>query len=105
MTKELRSRKRTRLGGNHVRYQYRYRRYQALNDALDMFFVLSETKTWMSVDDICQELEWDSTDHAVRKRVRRMAEVLVRIDRAEIIRQPFKFMMIRVYKKGNQDGI
>jgi hypothetical protein len=104
MTKESQSRALTRTGGDHPRYTYRYRRYQALNDALDMYFVLYETKGWMTVDDICEELEWDSQDSAVRKRIRRMAEALVRIERVEIKRTPGHFMMIRTYRR-IQDGI
>jgi hypothetical protein len=70
----------------HQRHErnYRFRRFQALDDALMIYFTLYDSKSWMSVQDLCERLEWNDEDGAVRKRVRRICESLRRVKRVQI---------------------
>jgi hypothetical protein len=82
MTKEMTTRGRVHIRG--ARQNYRYRRFQALNDSLDIFFVLFDAKgKWFTVEDVCKELEFDAEDPAIQKRLRRIAHALARIHRIE----------------------
>jgi hypothetical protein len=85
-------RSRVATGGTWKRNEYRYRRFQALSDSLDIYFVLSDVSgTWLEVTDICLELEWDDRDPSIRKRVRRILYALHRIHRIEIKKAEGKF--------------
>jgi hypothetical protein len=102
MIREMLERSRVPTGGKWKRHNYRYRRFQALSDALDIYFVLSDVSgTWLDINDICDELEWDDRDPAIRKRVRRIFYALQRIERIEIKKRSkgqFSFVMARVPK-------
>ena len=104
MVVEMIERSRVATGGKWKRHNYRFRRFQALADSLEIYFVLEEASgTWLEVSDICLELEWDDRDMAVRKRVRRILYALQRIERIEIRRRSgaaggFPFVMARVPK-------
>lgn len=93
---------RVATGGRWKRHNYRYRRFQALSDSLDIYFVLdSAPGVWWEVNDICLEMEWDDRDASVRKRVRRILYALQRVHRVEIKKRmhgQFAFVMARVPK-------
>ena len=95
MSKEMK--RRGKAYGN-----YRYRRFQALDDALSIYFHMSEySGTWFTVSDICDKMEWDETNKSTRRRVRRICESLKRVHRVEIrnngkARGPFVTLFIRV---------
>jgi hypothetical protein len=98
MTQEMLERSRVPTGGKWKRHNYRYRRFQALSDALDIYFILSDVSgTWLDINDICGELEWDDRDPAIRKRVRRILYALQRIERIEI-KKTVSFVIARVPK-------
>jgi hypothetical protein len=63
---------------------YRYRRFQALDDALMVYFVMQNIKAWVTVRDICESMDWDSEDPSTRRRVRRICQSLERVHRIQI---------------------
>jgi hypothetical protein len=76
MTKEMKSR--------HVAYgQHRYRRFQALDDSLQIFFEVSEKFGWYTVQDVAAFMEWEVDSPSAQRRVRRIMEALVRVDKVE----------------------
>lgn len=76
MTKEMSKR-------GHTTYGYRYRRFQALDDSLLIYFILRDSRAWLTTWDILDRLEWEDFKDSTRKRVRRICESLVRIGRVE----------------------
>jgi hypothetical protein len=84
MTKEMTTRGRVALGGSYKRNNYRYRRFQALSDSLDVYFLLlNARRKWWTVEEVCKGLELDPLDAAVCKRIRRIGQALARIHRIE----------------------
>jgi hypothetical protein len=61
-------------------HQYRYRRFQALGDSLEIYFYVLGEKNWVTVKDILDGIEWEITN-ASMKRVRRICEALERVGR------------------------
>jgi hypothetical protein len=62
---------------------YRFRRFQALDDALEIYFHMRSTGAWVTVRDIIYLMDWDENDQTVHKRVRRIAESLERVGRLQ----------------------
>jgi hypothetical protein len=63
---------------------YRYRRFQALDDALMVYFAMQNINAWVTVRDICYEMDWNAEDGSVRRRVRRICQSLERVHRIQI---------------------
>lgn len=63
---------------------YRFRRFQALDDGITLYFAIKDAKSWVTVEDICIALEWDEHNPSTRRRVRRICESLVRIKRVQL---------------------
>lgn len=63
-------------------HKWRYRRFQALDDALTIFLHLQDHPHWFSTTDVIEFMEWNNNP-ATRKRVRRIGESLVRLERVE----------------------
>lgn len=60
----------------------RFRRFQALDDALTIFLHLHDHPSWFGTSDIIRVMEWEYNE-ATRKRTRRIGEALVRLGRVE----------------------
>jgi len=56
----------------------RFRRFQALDDSIQIFLYMQTHKNWFSTTDVIGFMEWENT-HATRKRTRRLGEVFVRL--------------------------
>ena len=61
---------------------YRFRRFQALDDALCIFLHLQENPSWFGTSDVIEFMDWNNNE-ATRKRTRRICESLVRIGRID----------------------
>jgi len=57
---------------------YRFRRFQALDDALQIFFHIQDAKLWVTTTDLITQMDWERTPTTM-KRTRRICESLVRI--------------------------
>jgi prophage antirepressor-like protein len=77
MSKEMQQR--GRAYGN-----YRYRRFQALDDALTVYFAMQNINAWVTVRDICDVMDWNAEDNSTRRRVRRICQSLERVHRIQI---------------------
>lgn len=97
MVKDFKEKRIATLGGPARVKRSRYRRYQALNDALELYFAMLDHPGWYDWKELADLMEWEvgkrsaTGESATRKRVQRMMYALERLGRVDVKRTTSKY--------------